>query len=163
MSEKKKFDREKFNAAVIADPDFKGLPMNQRRMLFALKMQKGNITVAAAMLGIGRQTIYKQCKESAAFKEKFDEIKDMKLDFVENKLMQRIEEGSDALIMFVLSSQGAERGWQSVKKVDHSTNGKDLPASQPQLIFLSADQMTQDQIDKLIAQNESGSSNDIGT
>jgi hypothetical protein len=129
MSEEKEGKKSKielFKANAENDPDFKGFTKAKKHILHALKINKGNVTATAVMLGIARGTIYKNCNTDTKFMAAFEDIKEMKLDFVENKLMQRIDEGSDALIMYVLSCQGAERGWVSSKKLDVTSKGESL-------------------------------------
>lgn len=63
----------------------------KRSMLSALEKTKGIVTVAAKKVGISRDTHYRWLKEDSGYHDSVDEIANVALDFVESKLLDRIE------------------------------------------------------------------------
>lgn len=144
-----KSKKEQFIDSAINDPDLKGFSKNKKLQLFALKVSYGNVTKAAKILGLDRQAFYKNCWEDDKYKAMFDEIKVMCIEIVEDKLMENIMSGDQTAIMYYLNCQGNARGWVNSRKLDHTTNGKDMPAAE-HVFFVSADQLTPEQLQDYI-------------
>lgn len=82
----------------------------------------GNITQTCHITEISRRTYYDWMRDDAEFKEAIDlsEPLEIKLDFIENKLVQRINEGSDAALLFAAKTLGKKRGYVERQEIDHS-------------------------------------------
>lgn len=82
----------------------------------------GNITQTCQLTKISRQTYYDWMKEDPEFKAAIDasEPLEIKLDFVENKLIQRINEGSDTVLLMVARTLGKKRGYVERQEIEHS-------------------------------------------
>jgi hypothetical protein len=71
----------------------------------------GNVSKTCEMLGINRSTFYEYYNNDLEFKGKVDDIKNIALDFVEDKLIGKIKEGDIVAILFYLKTQGKKRGY----------------------------------------------------
>lgn len=122
MKEKKAAFMKKCNA----DPDFKHFPINKRILLYAVKLCRGHITNACAMVNITRKTFHNYRNDDPEFEEAFLNIKLGMLDHVVGKLFERIDAGSDSSIQFYLDRQGKGEGWTNTMNVDHTTKGESM-------------------------------------
>ena len=93
-------------------------PIQKAAMLKALEKSLGIVTTAANQVGISRETHRKWCINDAEYAAKVEEIKDIKLDFLESKAHQRVNEGSDTMIIFMLKTQGKKRGYIERQEVE---------------------------------------------
>jgi len=71
----------------------------------------GNMTTIAKRLGVYRQTVYNYAKRWAAVRQAIEEERERKKDFVEDKMFQRIIEGSDTMMIFFAKTQMKDRGY----------------------------------------------------
>lgn len=85
----------------------------------------GNLTVASKSLKVTRKTIYEWI-EKDGLDDVIEESRNGALDFVENKLMSRINEGSDTAIIFFLKTQGKSRGYIDKQEIDHNVTSNQL-------------------------------------
>lgn len=76
----------------------------------ALALTRGNIQRAADALGVTRMGLKKAIRRYDLFPF-IDELRQISLDFVESKLWEHIEAGSERSIHFFLERQGVSRGW----------------------------------------------------
>ena len=85
----------------------------------ALQLANGYVSIAAEALGIATTTIYKRARESEYIREAWDEIKERRLDTVEEILLRKITEDKDVIsTLFYLKCQGKKRGY--VERVEHT-------------------------------------------
>lgn len=109
------------------------------KLLESLEMHKGIVTSACASIGCPRSTYYKWLNEDSDFKAAVDEIQDVAIDFVESKLMEKIDgitvqtfnskgepvvyeqPPSDTAIIFFLKTKGKKRGYVERMEVDDVT------------------------------------------
>lgn len=106
----------------------KKLDPNKAKMLKCLEKHLGNVSMAAMESGIHRGTHYDWMNDDPIYASAVRELKNVVIDFYEQALHDRINQGSDTAIIFALKTQGKERGWQekSELKVEHSyTNFSD--------------------------------------
>lgn len=73
---------------------------------------KGNLSHACRLCGVTRKTVYNLLERDEAFREAFNEIRDQMVDYVESKLMEQIENGNTAAIIFYLKTIGRYRGFK---------------------------------------------------
>jgi hypothetical protein len=83
----------------------------KKRFLEALEKSMGIVTPACKAAGIGRTTYYLWRNSDEAFKEAADDVKNVQIDFVESKLLKRIQADSDTAIIFYLKTQAKDRGY----------------------------------------------------
>lgn len=149
--EKKVTPKDKFLKEAKEDPDFKSFPTKFRLQLYTLKRCYGNVSKAANVLGISRQCFYKNCEEHPEYKEAFELIKNIAHDFVDDALMEQIKEGDTNAIIWYDKTRGRHRDLGTKLNIDHTTLGNKIEQPQ-QLIFMSAEQMTPDEIEKYKSQ-----------
>ena len=94
----------------------------KKQMIEALKQSNGVVTTAIQSVKMHRSTFYNWMKEDEDFKQEVDDIRESALDFVESKMFERIENGSDTMIIFFLKTQGKKRGYIERTQLDvHNT------------------------------------------
>lgn len=147
MSDNKRKD---FEDKALNDPDFSDIKgknaKNFKFQLYALKICRGNVTKAALMLGLSRRIFYKNCELHPAYKAAFEDIKLVVNDMVDDALLENALSGDTGAIVWFDKTRGAYKHL-AVTKIDHTTNGDKIDAT-PQLIFMSADNMTPEEIQK---------------
>jgi hypothetical protein len=91
------------------------MPTNQdiqkKRMIQAMRKHLGNVTKCTDIVGIARSTHYDWMNSDPAYKAEIENIDDIVLDFVENKLYEKIEGGDTTAIIFQLKCKGKKRGY----------------------------------------------------
>jgi len=80
-------------------------------LLKALKKERMNITSACESVGISRETFYAYQREDKEFRKRVDELREANIDWVESKLMNNIDKGSERSIEFFLRTQAKHRGY----------------------------------------------------
>jgi len=113
---------------------------NKKRFLEILKQSRGIITSACESVDMSRQTYYNWLKDDKEFADAVDDIQEGMIDFVESKLMQKINgieamdhksgevydlPPSDTAIIFFLKTKGKKRGYQETvvnKNVNFNTD-----------------------------------------
>jgi hypothetical protein len=65
--------------------------LKKETLLAALENSLGIVSTACNRSGISRSSFYKWYKEDEEFRQKVDEIDNIKLDFVESKLFKNIK------------------------------------------------------------------------
>lgn len=79
--------------------------------LVKLKEAAGIVGVACEQAGIARSTYYRWRDEDEAFREKAEDIIEGQVDFVENRLLKKIQDGDTTAIIFYLKTKGKNRGY----------------------------------------------------
>lgn len=101
---------------------YKNEERDKKKDLFlqALQDASGNVSEALEKTGIAtRQTIYNWLIADGEFKQKFNDIREQAIDFVESCLFQRIASGDTTAAIFYLKTIGKSRGYDGR---DHSTD-----------------------------------------
>lgn len=111
---------------------------NKKKILEALEMHRGIVTNACASIDLPRSTYYLWLSSDPEFKLAVDEIQEVAIDFVEGKLMEKIDgitvqtynakgepviyeqAPSDTAIIFYLKTKGKKRGYVERSEVDMS-------------------------------------------
>lgn len=114
-----------WNSIVI----FVQMDSNKKEILEALEEHKGIVLTACASIGLARSTYYSWLESDPDFKTAVDEIRETAIDFVESKLMEKIngvavqtynskgeptvyeQPPSDTAIIFFLKTRGRKRGY----------------------------------------------------
>lgn len=76
----------------------------------------GNISIACHNCGIDRVTFYNWYREDEEFRAAADAVKEIRKDFIESALDQRIKEGDTTAIIFAAKTQCKDRGY--VEKIE---------------------------------------------
>lgn len=77
----------------------------------AMEKNLGIVTQTAKAVGIHRSTYYEWRNHDADFAAACDEVQNIALDFVEGKLLKRIQDEDTASILFYLKTKGKHRGY----------------------------------------------------
>ena len=112
---------------------------NKKTVLKLLEKSRGIISSACQSANIARSTFYNWCDNDPEFKIAVDEINESAIDFVESKLIEKIDgvtvqtfnskgepviyeqPPSDTAIIFFLKTKGKKRGYVERSEVDHTT------------------------------------------
>jgi len=98
------------------------LTANQKTFLKVFNAVMCNISLACQQSNIGRTTYYMWLKDNPAFKENIENIKESNIDYAESKLMQAIQKGNTAAILFFLKTQAKDRGYVERVEQDVTVN-----------------------------------------
>jgi hypothetical protein len=96
----------------------------KKQLLIALRNHAGLITPACREVGISRQQYYYYLKHDPEFKEAVEDIHEETIDFVESKLLEKIEQGSERSILFFMKYRGKKRGYTDT--IDITSNGETI-------------------------------------
>lgn len=107
------------------------------KVLIELEKHKGIVTSACASMSLARSTFYSWLQNDPEFKAAVDEVQEVAIDFVESKLMEKINgvtmlgkagsededptytlPPSDTAIIFYLKTKGKKRGYVERTEVD---------------------------------------------
>jgi hypothetical protein len=83
----------------------------KKALLAALEKNLGIVTQATKQVGIHRSTYYDWMEQDPEFAKAARDIQEVALDFVEGKLLKRIQDESDTAILFYLKTKGKHRGY----------------------------------------------------
>lgn len=91
----------------------------KKAFLEAYERSFGNISRSCKSIGIVRQTYYNWLKDTE-FKTKLDNIEPSSqfLDFLESKLVEKINSGDTASIIFALKTKGKSRGYVERQEIE---------------------------------------------
>ena len=79
--------------------------------LKTLEQARGIVKTACEAMGITRKTYYDWYNSDAEFRAAAGMVKESAIDYVESKLLDKIEHGDTTAILFYLKCQGQRRGW----------------------------------------------------
>lgn len=85
--------------------------LHKKAMISALEKHLGIVTQACKTAEVGRTQHYAWMKEDPEYAAAVEAISESTIDFVESKLLQRINDGGDAAIIFYLKTKGRRRGY----------------------------------------------------
>jgi hypothetical protein len=94
------------------------MEFKKQALIDALEKSMGVVTVACKKVGVSRKTFYEYYNNDATFREAYNDLKNVALDFAESKLYNRIEKESDACLIFYLKTQGKARGY--IERMEHT-------------------------------------------
>lgn len=81
-------------------------------LLQALVQTHGIVLTACRSAGVPRRTFYNWIESDPEFRSAYEDVIEGSLDFVEGKLFERIEAGSEKAICFFLRTRGRSRGYK---------------------------------------------------
>lgn len=99
------------------------LEAKKQAFIEALLKCFGNVSQAAQLSGIHRQTFYDWKNNDPAFKEAMENIQpsdflEAKKDFIESKLMQLVSKGNPAAVIFAAKTICQDRGYVERQQLD---------------------------------------------
>lgn len=94
----------------------------------ALNKTFGIVAQACKIVGVDRTTYYKWREKDEEFRKACDEVNEYVGDFVESKIIKKIDEGDTTMIIFYAKTKLKNRGYTERTEVT-GADGKDLYAS----------------------------------
>ena len=85
--------------------------VSDAEIIRAITDECGNLTAAAARLGISRPTIYERKEKNPEIQAALDNARESTLDDVEHVLHQKAKDGEAWAVCFFLKTQGKRRGY----------------------------------------------------
>ena len=85
--------------------------IKKKMLIESLENSLGIVSTACSKANISRSSFYKWYKEDEEFRNKVDEIDNVKLDFVESQLFKNIQKEKERSIIFYLQHKGHKRGY----------------------------------------------------
>jgi hypothetical protein len=101
----------------------------KKRFLEEFARARGIVSVASNNVGISRQQVWNWTQSDPDFKTLYDNVLEDQIDFVENKLIEKIEDGSDTAIIFYLKCKGKKRGYVEKQEFDINNMTKNVKVS----------------------------------
>ena len=89
----------------------------QRKFLKALEKTLGVVTAAARIAKMSPDTHYFWLKTCPDYVEKYNQVKEIAIDFAETSLFKQIENQDTAATIFYLKTQAKSRGYVEQDKV----------------------------------------------
>lgn len=98
----------------------------KKAVLEALQQSLGIVTTACQATGVGRTQFYEWKKTDAEFAKAVEDIEEVTLDFVEDKLLQNVKNNDTQSILFYLKTKGKGRGYAERTEIqaDITSGGK---------------------------------------
>ena len=87
------------------------LKYTAEQIIAALKETKGMVYLAADRMGCHADTIHAYARRYKSVQECIDHEREKILDIGELKLVQKVMDGDDGMIKFLLSTRGKKRGY----------------------------------------------------
>ncbi|WP_375181874.1 helix-turn-helix domain-containing protein [Chryseobacterium sp.] len=100
--------------------------LKKKMVLKALEKSLAVVSSACQMANVNRQTFYNWLKSDSQFKEAYEEIKEISLDFAETSLFQQIGEYNTAATIFYLKTKGKHRGYGQENYFKSNRNANSL-------------------------------------
>ncbi len=104
----------------------------KKRLLVALEKNLGIISISCKEAQVSRASYFNWMKNDEDFKKAVDEINEGVIDFVENQLYKKIEQGSEKSILFYMKYKGRKRGYTD--SVDITSAGEKINNIQIEII-----------------------------
>tara|TARA_R100001594_G_scaffold75514_1_gene110275 strand:+ start:53 stop:436 length:384 start_codon:yes stop_codon:yes gene_type:complete len=96
--------------------------LKKKLLLEALESSLGIVSTACAKAGISRSSYYKWYHEDEDFRDKVDELDNLKLDYVESQLFKNIQNEKEKSIIFYLQHRGHKRGYIQKQNINLTSN-----------------------------------------
>lgn len=94
--------------------------LRKRLLMDAMRHTWGNISLSCEMVKVSRTCFYKWLAKDKEFSRLISDLEEIRLDFVENKLMVKVGEGDMSAITFFLRTKGRKRGYTEKQEIEHS-------------------------------------------
>ena len=90
----------------------KNTDLRKAGLLEALKKSRGIVSTACVCAGVARRTFYIWMDNDQDFRRSVEDINEESVDYVESKLMEKIDAGAERSIIFFLKTRGKGRGYR---------------------------------------------------
>lgn len=93
--------------------------ISEQEYLKAIDDARGNISAIARSYGLSRGTVYSAINNSDILKKALDEARNSKIDILEDVAYNEAVNGNTALLIFLLKTQGKDRGYIERQEIAH--------------------------------------------
>jgi len=100
--------------------------IKKKMLIESLENSLGIVSTACNKANISRSSFYKWYKEDEEFRNKVDEIDNVKLDFVESQLFKNIQKEKERSIIFYLQHKGHKRGYIQQQHINLTSNDEEI-------------------------------------
>ena len=100
--------------------------IKKKMLIESLENSLGIVSTACTKVNISRSSFYKWYKEDEEFRNKVDEIDNVKLDFVESQLFKNIQKEKERSIIFYLQHKGHKRGYIHRQDINLTSNDEEI-------------------------------------
>ena len=100
--------------------------IKKKMLIESLENSLGIVSTACSKANISRSSFYKWYKEDEEFRNKVDEIDNVKLDFVESQLFKNIQKEKERSIIFYLQHKGHKRGYIQQQNINLTSNDEEI-------------------------------------
>ena len=100
--------------------------IKKKMLIESLENSLGIVSTACTKANISRSSFYKWYKEDEEFRNKVDEIDNVKLDFVESQLFKNIQNQKERSIIFYLQHKGHKRGYIHRQDINLTSNDEEI-------------------------------------
>lgn len=83
----------------------------KEKMIQALELNLGNVTLSCKAMGIARDTHYRWMREDKEYRKAVKDMENAALDFAESSLLKQIAKGNPLATIFFLKCKGKKRGY----------------------------------------------------
>lgn len=96
--------------------------MAKKAFIDAYQKTYGNISEACKAVGISRGTYYNWKAADEEFAKTLSELEpeEVFVDLLENKLVEKINQGDTIALIFALKTKGKKRGYVEKQQIEHS-------------------------------------------
>ena len=91
---------------------------SKKKMLEELEYNLGIVSTSCLSADVSRATHYRWLQEDPEYKAYVKDIQEIAIDFVENKLYDKIKENDTACIIFYLKTKAKHRGYVERQQVE---------------------------------------------
>jgi hypothetical protein len=125
--------------------------LSTERVEDAIRRAGGNLTQAAATLGVGRSTLYTRITEEPSLLATRDEIVESLIDTAEGVINAALARGDVNAATFVLRTQGHRRGWSTWSARHEGEQKRSEPTSRhnPEEVTRRLRALSKDEIEQL--------------
>ena len=88
---------------------------------YALRLSNGLVTETAKFLGVCSSTISKMIEDNSELRIVVNDSRVRLTDLAERRLYEKVDQGSEQSILFVMKTLGKERGYGDVKSPTNPT------------------------------------------
>lgn len=88
-----------------------GTMLDKQLIGTAIRAAMGNLSQAAENLRITRRTLFKYIERDPGLREIYEDAKEVRIDFVEDGLIQAVRRGREIPMIFFLKTQARHRGY----------------------------------------------------
>ena len=100
--------------------------IKKKLLLESLEKSLGIVSTACQKADVSRGSFYRWYNDDEDFKNKVDEIDNVKLDFVESQLFKNIQKEKERSIIFYLQHKGHKRGYIQKQNINLTSSDEEI-------------------------------------